>query len=111
MHYKFTVADLYFKQRGIKILFSATFVLTFFCNKQRSKINVRRPCMRHIVTDAARSVCVCLLVTIVSPTKKAEPIEMRFGVYTWVVSLKHLLAEGPDSLREGAIWGTSPGPL
>jgi len=35
--------------------------------------------------------CVCLLVTFVSPAKTAEPIEMRFGVLARVGPRNHVL--------------------
>jgi len=41
------------------------------------------------------SVCLCdglcLLVTFVSPEKTAEPIEMPFGMRTWVGPKNHVL--------------------
>jgi len=42
-------------------------------------------CHRHSV------VCVCLLVTTVSPTRTAEPSEVPFGVWTPVSPRKHIL--------------------
>jgi len=36
-------------------------------------------------------VCVCLLVTTVSPTRAAEPSEVPFGVWTPVSPRKHIL--------------------
>jgi len=50
--------------------------------------------MRPVVTDGlAWSVClsVCLSVTIVSPAKTAEPIEMPFGMWTKMGPRKHVL--------------------
>ena len=55
--------------------------------------------MRPIVRDrVARSACLCvgLSVTLVSPAKTAEPIDMPFGLRTWVGPRKHVLDEGPD---------------
>jgi len=46
---------------------------------------------------------VSLSVTIVSPAKTAEPIEMLFGVCTWVGSRKHLLDGGGDPPCQWAI--------
>jgi len=41
---------------------------------------------------------VCLSVTLVSPAKVAELIEMLFGLRTWVGPGNHvLLDEGPDT--------------
>jgi len=42
---------------------------------------------------------VCLQDTTVSATKTAEPIEMPFGLWTWVVPRNHVLGEGPDPRR------------
>jgi len=38
--------------------------------------------IQPIATDVAWSVCVCVLYTLVSHTKMAEPIEMLFGIWT-----------------------------
>jgi len=46
--------------------------------------------MRPIATDGVAS-SVCLSVTIVSPAKTAEPIEMPFGLWTWVVPWNRVL--------------------
>jgi len=48
-----------------------------------------------VIDQVAYVVClsVCLSVTIVSPAKMAEPIEMLFGVWTWVGPRNH---GGPD---------------
>jgi len=46
--------------------------------------------MWHIVTDEV-SRSVCLSVTIVSPAKSAEPVEMPFGLWTWVGQRNHVL--------------------
>jgi len=64
--------------------------------------------MRPIVTDrVAWSVClfvepciiatVCRSVTIVNPAKTAEPMEIPFGLWTWVGSGKHVLDGGMRS--------------
>jgi len=42
-------------------------------------------------------------VTVVSPAKTAEPIEMPFGLRTWVGPGNHLLDRGPDPPWEEAI--------
>ena len=55
--------------------------------------------MRSIVRDrVARSACrsVGLSVTIVSPAKTAEPIEMPFGLRTWLGPRDHVLDGGSD---------------
>jgi len=41
------------------------------------------------------SVCLCLSVTIVSPAKTAEPVEMPFGLWTWVGPKNHVLDGAP----------------
>jgi len=42
-----------------------------------------------------------LSVTVVSRAKTAEPIEMSFGLRTWVGTKNHALDEGPDPHRKG----------
>jgi len=62
--------------------------------------------MRSLVTDrVAWSVCrsVCLSVTLVSPAKRDEPIEMPFGLRTRVDPGNHVLDGGPDPPWEGSI--------
>jgi len=44
-----------------------------------------------------------LSVTLVSPAKTAEPIEILFGLRTWVGPGNHVLDGGPDPPWEGAI--------
>jgi len=39
---------------------------------------------------------VCLSVTLVSPGKKAAPIEMPFGLRTWMGPGNHVLGGRPD---------------
>jgi len=46
---------------------------------------------------------ICQSVTLVSPAKTAAPIEMPFGLRTWVGLGNHVLDEGPDPPWEGAI--------
>jgi len=56
--------------------------------------------MRHTVTDrVARSVG--LSVTLVSPAKTAEPIEMPFGLRTRVDTGNHVLDVDSDPRRKG----------
>ena len=43
-----------------------------------------------------------LSVTPVSHAKPAEPIEMLFGLRTWVGPANHMLDGGPDPQWEGA---------
>jgi len=66
--------------------------------------------MWSVVTDRVAwsvglSVClsVCLSVTLVSPAKTSEPIEMPFGLRTWVGPGNHILDGGPDPPWEGAV--------
>ena len=69
--------------------------------------------MRPVVTDYSDSnngprglsVClsVCLSVTIVSPAKTAEPIEIPFGLWTRVGPKNHVLDGGLDPRWEGAV--------
>jgi len=58
--------------------------------------------MRPIATDVVWSVCLCLLVTTVSPTKLAEPVEVSFGVRTpWDQGTTYLMgAQLPSVKRE-----------
>jgi len=65
--------------------------------------------MRPILTDrvawsVGMSVCrsVGLSVTLVSPSKTAAPIELPFGLRTWVGPGNHVLDGGPDPPWEGA---------
>jgi len=45
-------------------------------------------------------------VTLVSPAKTAAPIELSFGLRTWVGPGNHVLDGGPDPPWEGAnFWG------
>jgi len=48
-------------------------------------------------------VCVCLLVTTMSPTEKDELIKVLSKVRTRVVPRNHVVSAGPDPHREGAI--------
>jgi len=62
--------------------------------------------MQPLATVAAWSLvslCVCLLVMTVSPTKTAEPIEMPCGLWTRVGPRNHVLRGGPDPPRERVI--------
>jgi len=53
--------------------------------------------MRPVATDGvAWSICVCLLVTFVSPAQTAEPIEMSFGWMTRVGPRNHVLDESRE---------------
>ena len=54
-----------------------------------------------------RSVCrsVGLSVTLVSPAKTAAPIELPFGLRTWVGLGNHVLDGDPDPRGKGQIFG------
>jgi len=58
--------------------------------------------MRPIVTDRV-AWSVCRSVTFVSPAKTAIPIEMLFGLRTWVDPGNHVLDGGTDPPWEGAV--------
>jgi len=59
--------------------------------------------MRSIVRDRV-AWSVCRSVTIVSPAKTAEPIEMAFELRTWLGPTDHVLDESSDPTWEGAIF-------
>ena len=52
--------------------------------------------LRPIVTDRV-AWSVCRSVTLVSPAKTAEPIEMAFGLRTRVGTGNHVLDGGPEA--------------
>jgi len=55
-------------------------------------------CYRRInVVCLSVGLSVCLSVTIASPTKTVEPIEMPFGLWTRVGPRNHVLDGGPDN--------------
>jgi len=55
---------------------------------------------------------VCRSVTLVSPAKTAAPIELPFGLRTWVGPGNHVLDGGPDpSMGRGKFWGRMGIPL
>jgi len=65
-------------------------------------------CSQHKMPPVVTSVSwsVCLSVTTVSWTKTAEPIEVPFGVRTWLRGPRiHVLVGGWISQGRGAIWG------
>ena len=71
--------------------------------------------MRPTVTDPVawsvnRSFTVS--VTVVSPAKTDKPIEMEFGLRTWVLPRNHALDGGPDPpMGRGNIEGLRGRPL
>jgi len=54
---------------------------------------------------------VSLSVTVVSPAKTAEPIEMLFGLRARIGVRNHVLDGGPDRPMGRAILGEMGGPL
>jgi len=59
--------------------------------------------MRPVVTDRVAwsvGLSVCRSVTLVSPVKTTEPIEMPFGFRTRVGPGNHVLDGGPEVLRD-----------
>ena len=74
--------------------FDGTHIIRRHCSRLlRSTYVDSAYCYRPIVIDqVAWSVCrlACLSVTLVSPAKTAEPIEMPFGVWTQVGQRKHV---------------------
>jgi len=50
-------------------------------------------------------VCWCLSLTVVSPAKMAEPIEVLFGLRTWVGPRNHVLDGGSDLPMEKGNFG------
>ena len=55
---------------------------------------------------------VCLSVTLVSPAKTAEPIEMPFGLRTWVIPRDHVLDGGSDPpMGRGKLLGENGRPV
>ena len=70
--------------------------------------------MLPVFTDrVARSfgLSVGLSVTVVSPAKAAEPVEMPVGLSARVGSRSHLLDGGPDPPWDGAVLEERVGPL
>jgi len=68
--------------------------------------------MRSIVRDRV-AWSVCRSVTLVSPAKTAEPIEMPFGLMTWVGPRDHVLDGGSDPapMGRGKFFGKMGVPL
>jgi len=75
--------------------------------------------MRSILTDPVAwsvgpsvGLSVGLSGTLVSPAKTAAPIELPFGLRTWVGLGNHVVDGGPDPPWEGAnFWGRMGVPL
>jgi len=75
----------------------------------------RKSCLRTYV-DAAYSYrpssVVCQSVTLVSPAKTAAPIELPFGLRTWVSPGNHVLDGGPDPpMGRGKFLGENGRPI
>jgi len=51
---------------------------------------------------------VCRSATLVSPAKKAAPIEMPFGLWAWMGRRNHVLDRGPAVLRDVAMASWQP---
>jgi len=67
--------------------------------------------MRPILADRV-SWSVGLSVTLVRPAKMAAPIELPFGLRTWVGPGNHVLDGGPDPpMGRGKFWGRMGVPL
>jgi len=70
--------------------------------------------MLSVAADIAWSVCldcvsVCLLDVTVSRTKMVEPINMPFGLWTWVVPRNHVLGVALIPQVNGQfLWGGHP---
>jgi len=62
---------------------------------------VHAACCYRLSGVVCRSVCPS--VTVVSPAKTAEPIEMPFGLRTWVDPGNHVLHGSPDPHRNGQL--------
>jgi len=71
--------------------------------------------MRSIVRDRVAwsvGLCVCRSVTLVSPAKTAEPIEIPFGLRTWVGPWHHVLDGGSDlPMGRGKFLGENGRPI
>ena len=72
--------------------------------------HIFRPHRSTTYVDAAYSYrpssMVCRSVTLVSPAKTAAPMELPFGLRTWVGPGNHVLDGDPDPPWEGAnFWG------
>ena len=65
--------------------------------------------MRPVATDVAWSVCVCASVGHNrEPYKTAEPIEMPFGLWTWLSPKTHVLSGARMPHGKGQFWGIVP---
>ena len=71
--------------------------------------------MQRIVTDRVAwsvGLSVCRSVTLVNPAKTAAPIELPFGLRTWVGLGNHVLDGGPDlPMVRGKFFGENGRPI
>ena len=71
--------------------------------------------MRPVLTDRVAwsvGLSVCRSVTLVSPAKTAAPIELPFGLRTWVGPGNHALDGGLDPpMRRGKFLGENGRPI
>jgi len=71
--------------------------------------------MQPILTDRVAwsvGLSVCRSVTLVNPAKTAAPIELPFGLRTWVGLRNHVLDGGPDPLMgRGKFLGENGHPI
>jgi len=71
--------------------------------------------MRPILTDRVAwsvGLSVGLSITLVSPAKTAAPIELPFGLRTWVGPGNHVLDGGPDPpMGRGKFFGENGRPI
>jgi len=76
-------------------LFFRTFSLYAVVTLQRFLDSVARTTYIDAVCCYRPSIVVCRYVTLVSPAKTAEPIEVPFGLRTQIGSENHVLDKGP----------------
>jgi len=76
------------------------------------RCGVIRPHRSTVYVDAAYCYgwcsMVCLSVTILSPAKTAEPIEMLFGLWMWVGRRNHVLEGVQMPMQSGNFEGEGP---
>jgi len=79
----------------------------FLSISSRDSVIINRFLIGHFrLNTGKRRRSVGLSVTLVSPAKKAEPIELPFWLRTWVGPGNHVLDGGPDPPWKGAhFWG------
>jgi len=75
-------------------MLNITFTILTIIRPHRSITYVDAACCYQSSSLVCRSVC--LSVTLVSPAKTAAPIEMPFGLRTWMGPGNHVLDGCPD---------------